>query len=144
MTSRFGAGWADDPVYEMETQIETGLGDLGWVGANKLPYLRLAALISLTFGIRSYMEVTLASIAVAIAYFVGAGSAPDGIDGAMNALSGVQIARGQYKTVALPVIIELLELFHKFKKGTTMSQKNLITMGIFGVSYGLTLFKVIK
>ena len=143
-TSRFGTTWQDDPMYSLETEIETRLGDLGWVGAKKLPIIRLAGIISLVFGIRSYSEVTLASIAVGIAYFMGPGNAPDGIDGAINALSGVQIARGQYKTVAIPVILELMELFHKFRNKTYMSQKSLITLGIFSVAYGLTLFKVIK
>ena len=143
-TSRFGQTWMEDPQYSLETQLETSLGDLGWVGADKLPYIRLAAIISLTFGIRGYSEVALAAIAVAVAYFMGVGNAPDGIDGAINALSGVQLARGQYKTVTIPVILELMELFHKFRKGVLMSQKNLITLSIFSVAYGLTLFKVIK
>ena len=70
--------------------------------------------------------------------------APDGIDGAIQALSGVQVARGQFKTVAFPVLVELLETLHSFQKGVIMSKKSAIGLGIFAVSYGLTLFKVIK
>ena len=143
-TSRYGTTWQDDPMYSLETELETRLGDLGWVGSKKLPYIRLAGIISLSLGIRGYSEVALGAIAVAIAYFSGVGNAPDGIDGAINALSGVQLARGQYKTVAIPVILELMELFHKFRNGILMSRKSLITLAIFSVAYGLTLFKVIK
>ena len=140
-TSRYGTQWYEDPIYAAEEEIEKRMGD--WTGKGRLPIIRIAALISLAIGIRGYMEVSLACIALAISYFTGT-TAPDGIDGAIQALSGVQVARGQFKTVAFPVLVELLETLHAFQKGVIMSQKSAIGLGIFAVSYGLTLFKVIK
>ena len=140
LSSRYGTTWFEDPIYSAEAALESRAG---WTGKARLPIIRMAALISLAIGIRGYIEVTLASIALAISYFVGK-DAPDGIDGAINALSGVQIARGQYKTVLFPVLVELLETSHNFNKGNLLTQKSAIGLGIFAVSYALTIFKVFK
>ena len=140
-TSRFGTTFWEDPIYGAEEAIESRMGK--WTGKGRLSIIRIAALISLAIGLRGYMEVTLACGALAISYFMGE-EAPDGIDGAIQALSGVQVARGQFKTVLFPVLVELLETFHNFKKNKIMTKKSAIGLGIFSVAYGLTLFKVIK
>ena len=64
--SRYGQKWYEDPIYAAEEAIETRMGD--WTGRGRLPMIRIAALISLAIGIRGYMEVTLASIALAIIF----------------------------------------------------------------------------
>ena len=140
LSTAYGTQWYEDPIYSAESALESRMG---WTGRDRLPITRMAALISLAIGIRGYMEVTLASVALAVSYFMGK-AAPDGIDGAISALSGVQVARGQFKTVLFPVLVELLETLHNFNKGNLFTYKAAIGLAIFAVSYLLTIFKVFK
>ena len=137
----FGSTFFEDPGYRGELMLEERVG---FLGTDKLPLLRTASIVSLALGIRSYMELILASIAIAISFFAGAAYAPDGIDSAISALSGVQSARGQYKTVALPAIVGLVEMFHEYQKSNLVSYRTGASLAIYVLSYALVFLKVIK
>ena len=97
--------------YGYVTQAEGYLE--GKFKGDKLGLLNVIALISLAFGTKNAKEIFAGVVGFVPHWYLGG----DGIDGMISALTGVQLAKGRWKTVAFPLILETLRTLKDFTKG---------------------------
>mgnify|MGYP000521813543 CR=1 FL=1 len=111
----------DTSEYEYVTREESffekqytkyGAGD-------KLSILNVFALISLAFGTRGSGEIFAGVLGFVPHYYIGG----DGLDGMISAMTGVQLYKRRWKTVAFPLILESLRTLKDFTKGKAMVTK---------------------
>ena len=115
MSHAWRTTWLDSGAVPSEygyvVQAETFLE--GKFAGDKLGLLNVIALISLAFGTRNAKEIFAGVVGFVPHWYVGG----DGLDGMISALTGVQLAKGRWKTVAFPLILETLRTLKDFTKG---------------------------
>jgi len=114
-----------DPIPEAETWLEERYQQVS--GGDDLKFIKVAALISLAFGVSGPAELLLASGGMLAQYFADS----DGIDGIISVLSGVQLAKRKYKTMAFPAMLESYKLLKDVKAGKIVSKQSLTRTTIF-------------
>jgi len=87
------AWYEKDPVPEVEAFMEERYEQIS--GGGDLKFIKVAALISLAFGVSNASELTLASAGMLAQYFADS----DGIDGIISMLSGIQLATLPYSNL---------------------------------------------
>ena len=143
MSSTAWGDYYDEPFERTEEYIETQFKAFT-TDASQLPIIRTAALGSLALGVKSYGEVVAGGTGLAIYYYWSTG--PDGLDGAISTMAGIQMARGSYRTAAFPTIVEVYDTIQTLRnKGAmaAMNTKSLIRLGLFFTGYWLSLNKVV-
>ena len=80
---------------------------------DKLSILNVIALISLAFGTRGSGEIFAGVLGFVPHYYIGG----DGLDGMISAMTGVQLYKRRWKTVAFPLILESLRTLKDFTGG---------------------------
>ena len=115
-------------------------GDDIWAALGGNPFtkfkgdvLSLASLVSLGIGTTSGYELLAGALGMLLAY----GGSGDPLDGAVAALSGIQIAKGRYQTVALPTLAETYKIFEDYQDGKKFSKTSGIVLGLFLGGYFL-------
>ena len=124
-TQATGTWFARDYIGEAETYAETTYTQIA--AGEKLPAITIAALISLAFGVRNPLELLLGSAGMYAEWFSGG----DGLDGAIAVLSGVQLAKRRYATMAFPALLESYKLLQDMRSGTYVNKKSLTRTAIF-------------
>ena len=117
-TTWFDTG-AGPSEYGYVVQAETFLE--GKFAGDKLGLLNVIALISLAFGTRNAKEIFAGVVGFVPHWYVGG----DGLDGMISALTGVQLAKGRWKSVAFPLILETLRTLKDFTKGNKILLSNI-------------------
>ena len=144
MASSYAWGaYYEEPFERAEEYIETQYKAFT-TDASQLPLIRTAALGSLAFGVKSYGEVVAGGSGLALYYYWSSG--PDGLDGAISMMAGIQMARGSYRTAAFPTIVEVYDTIQTLRnKGAmaAMNAKSLVRLGLFFTGYWLSLNKVV-
>ena len=121
-----GETWfARDYIGEAETYAEARFTQI--TAGEKLPFYTVAALISLAFGVRSPLELLLGTGGMFAEYFAGG----DGLDGAIAVLTGIQLAKRRYATMAFPALVESYKLLQDMRSGTYVNKKSLTRTAIF-------------
>lgn len=115
----------EDPIPRGEAWLEERYKQVS--GGEKLPIITVAALISLAFGVSGPAELLLASGGMLAQYFADS----DGIDGIISVLSGVQLAKRKYKTMAFPAMLESYKLFKDVRQGKTVTKQSVTRTAIF-------------
>ena len=59
----------------------------------------------------------------------------DGFDGMISAMSGVQLYKRRWTTVAFPLILETLRTMKDFTKGKTPTKLSVTRMVVFAAGY---------
>ena len=118
----------------------TGEGIKKFAGED-IPVIKAGSLAILAFGIRSYGEFLFGTASLAAYYYMSKEDAT--LDGAITALSGVQIARGQYLTAAFPTFVETFQSFRDWGAGKFMTKKQILKGAIYVTGFWLGLKKVV-
>ena len=126
-----------DPVPEAEEWLETRYKQVS--GGDDLKFIKVAALISLAFGVSGPAELLLASGGMLAQYFADS----DGIDGIISVLSGVQLAKRKYTTMAFPAMLESYKMLKDFQKGKTVTKQSLTRTSIFVVGWLAARYKYV-
>jgi hypothetical protein len=108
----------EDPVPAVETWAEARYAQIS--GGEKIPLITIVALISLAFGVSGPGELLL-----------GSGGMLDGLDGIISLLSGVQLAKKKYATMAFPAILESYKLFKDVRSGQVVNKQSVTRSAIF-------------
>ena len=117
--------FATDYIAEAEEYVEGRYTQI--VAGEKLPVITVAALISLAFGVRSPLELVLGSGGMYAEWFAGG----DGLDGAIAVLTGVQLAKRRYATMAFPALLESYKLLQDVRAGQYVNKKSLTRTSLF-------------
>ena len=120
-----GTWFAHDYIGEAETYAEARFTQI--IAGEKLPLITVAALISLAFGVRSPLELLLGSAGMYAEWFAGG----DGLDGTIAVLSGVQLAKRRYATMAFPALLESFKLLQDIRAGQYVNKKSLTRTSLF-------------
>ena len=115
-----------DPIPEAEPWLEERYQQVSG-GGDDLKFIKVAALISLAFGVSGPAELFLATGGLLAQYY----SDSDGIDGIISVLSGVQLAKRKYKTMAFPALLETYKQLKDFKACKIVSKQSLTRTTIF-------------
>ena len=115
----------EDPIPQGEKWLEARYAQMS--GGEELPIYTVVALMSLAFGTSNASELMLASGGMLAQYYAGG----DALDGIISVLSGVQLAKRKYKTMAFPALLESYKLFKDFTKGKTVTQQSVTRSAIF-------------
>ena len=138
--------WGDvyeEPFEKLEGYVETKFKAFT-TETKQLPIIRTAALGSLAFGVKSYGEIIAGGAGLASYYYWSTG--PDGLDGAISMMAGIQMARGSFQTAAFPTIVEIYDTIQTLRtKGAqaAMNAKALIRLLLFSIGYWLSKIKVV-
>ena len=116
-------------VTRAETFLETQYGKYG--GGEKLNILNVLAMISLALGTRSGKEVFAGALGFVPHWYIGG----DGFDGMISAMTGVQLYKRRWKTVAFPLVLEVLRTMKDFTKGKAITKLAVSRTTIFAVGY---------
>ena len=116
-------------VTQAEGFLETKYKKYG--RGDKLNKLNIIALISLAFGTRSAKEIFAGVVGFVPHYYIGG----DGLDGMISAMTGVQLAKRRWKTVAFPLILETLRTMKDFTKGKVLTKLAISRSAIFVGGY---------
>ena len=93
----------------------------------QLPLIQLLAALSLAFGVANMKEVFLATVLfIPPWYFKG-----DGFDGMISALSGIQLFKKKYTTMAFPTLLESYKLMRDFTGQKTVTKAGLVKAACF-------------
>ena len=98
---------------------------------DKLGLLNVVALISLAFGVRSTSEIFVGAVGFVPHYLAGG----DGLDGLISAMTGVQLYKKRWKSVAFPLILETLRTMKDFTKGKVVTKLGISRTLIFVGGY---------
>ena len=142
MSSTWGA-YYEEPFERTEEYIETKFKAFT-TDPKQLPIIRTAALGSLALGVKSYREILAGGGGLAAYYYWSTG--PDGLDGAISTMAGIQMARGSYRTAAFPTIVEVYDTIQTWRNKGVMAaanSKTLVRTLLFVVGYWLSLNKVV-
>ena len=124
-------------VKEAEQYLEGGYSKL--VTGEELPLIQLLAALSLAFGVGNMREVFLASVMFLPPwYFKG-----DGFDGMISTLSGIQLYKKKYRTMAFPALLESYKLMRDFTSKKYVTKNGLIRVGTFLVGYFAARYKYV-
>ena len=115
----------EDPVPAVETWAEARYAQIS--GGEKIPLITIVALISLAFGVSGPGELLLGSGGMLAHYYAGG----DGLDGIISLLSGVQLAKKKYATMAFPAILESYKLFKDVRSGQVVNKQSVTRSAIF-------------
>ena len=127
----------NDPFPGAETWLEERYQQVS--GGDDLKFIKVAALISLAFGVSGPAELLLASGGMLAQYY----SDSDGIDGVISALTGVQLAKRKYTTMAFPAMLESYKLLKDFQKDKTVTKQSLTRTSIFVVGWLAARYKYV-
>ena len=116
----------------------TGKGIKKFAG-DDIPVIKAGSLAILAYGIRSYGEFLFGTASLAAYYYMSKEDAS--LDGAITALSGVQIARGQYLTAAFPTFVETFQSFRDWNSGKFMTKKQILKLAIYVTGFYLGIKK---
>ena len=137
MSSKSGSGYgkyygSEPSEYQYVQQTETFLEEqYKKFSGGGLGVLNILALISLAFGVRSGKEVFAGALGLSHYYFADG----DGLDGVIAALSGIQLAKKRFKTVAFPLVLESLRTFKDLTKGKRVTKVGMSRTAIFVGGY---------
>ena len=120
-----GTWFATDYIAEAEQYGEARFTQI--IAGEKLPLITVAALISLAFGVRSPLELLLGSAGMYAEWFAGG----DGLDGTIAVLTGVQLAKRRYATMAFPALVESYKLLQDVRAGQYVNKKSLTRTTLF-------------
>ena len=132
--SGYGKYYGSEPSeYQYVQKTETFLEEQykRFSGTDKLGVLNIAALISLAFGVQSGKEVVAGAFGLSHFYFSGG----DGLDGVIAAMSGIQLAKKRWKTVAFPLVLESLRTMKDLTKGKRVTKVGISRTVIFVAGY---------
>ena len=124
-------------VTRAETFLETQYGKYG--AGDKLSILNIIAMISLALGTRSTTEVFAGALGFVPHWYIGG----DGFDGLISAMTGVQLAKKRWKTVAFPLVLESLRTLKDFTKGKAVTKLAASRMTIFAAGYIAAMSRVV-
>jgi len=116
-------------VREAEQYLEGGYEKL--VTGEELPLIQLLAALSLAFGVGNMREVFLASVMFLPPWYFNG----DGFDGMISTLSGIQLYKKKYRTMAFPALLESYKLMRDFTSKKYVTKNGLIRVGTFLVGY---------
>ena len=137
-----GAQYSD---YKVVTQTEAYLEKqyAKYGAGEKLGLLNVVALISLAFGTRGAGEIFAGVVGFVPHWYIGG----DGFDGMISALTGVQLYKRRWKTVAFPLLLESLRTLKDFTKGSGMKARPtklaLSRTAIFVAGYFAAMSKIV-
>lgn len=119
--------------YKYVTRAESWLGEqYGKYGhGEKLNILNVIALISLALGTRSSKEIFVGAVGFVPQWYIGG----DGFDGMISAMSGVQLYKRRWTTVAFPLVLETLRTMKDFTKGKKPTKLSVTRMVVFAAGY---------
>ena len=105
------------------------------------PLFELLAFGSAAFGVRSRAEIIWASVAHVV-YWLTGGS---GLDGMTNALAGAQIAKGRYRTAAIPSLKATYDTFRSLSQASKIfiPYTSVVRSTIYMIGWLLAWFKII-
>ena len=98
---------------------------------DKLGLLNVLALISLAFGVKSASEIFVGAVGFVPHYMLGG----DGLDGLISAMTGVQLYKKRWTTVAFPLILETLRTMKDLTKGKVVTKLGISRTLIFVGGY---------
>ena len=124
-------------VTRTETFLETQYGKYG--AGDKLSILNIIAMISLALGTRSTKEVFAGAIGFVPHWYIGG----DGFDGLISAMTGVQLAKKRWKTVAFPLVLESLRTLKDFTKGKAITKLAASRTAIFAAGFIAAMSRVV-
>ena len=117
--------FTEDPIPASEKYLEARYAQIA--GGETLPIYTVVALMSLAFGTSNSKELLLASGGMLAQYYAGG----DALDGIISVLSGVQLAKGKFRTMAFPALLESYKTFKDFTKGKTITKQTATRSAIF-------------
>ena len=140
--SGYGKYYGSEPTdYAYVQQTETFLEEqyTKFSGGDKLGVLNIIALISLAFGVRSGKEVVAGAFGFFPHYMLGG----DGLDGMIAAMSGIQLAKKRWKTVAFPAVLEALRTAKDLTKGKVVTKLGISRTAIFLAGYAVAMSRMV-
>ena len=133
-----GAEFSDyQYVTKAEGFLETQYKKYG--AGEKLSMLNVIALISLAYGTRGAGEIFAGVVGFVPHYYIGG----DGLDGMISALTGVQLYKRRWKTVAFPLILESLRTLKDFTKGKVLTKLAISRTAIFVGGYVAAMSRIV-
>ena len=124
-------------VREGEQYLEAGYKKI--VSGEELPLIQLLAALSLAFGVANMREVTLASVMFLPPWYFNG----DGFDGMISTLSGIQLYKKKYRTMAFPALLESYKLMRDFTSKKYVTKNGLIRVATFLVGYFAARYKYV-
>ena len=124
-------------VTRTEKFLETQYGKYG--AGDQLSMLNIIAMISLALGTRSGKEVFAGALGFVPHWYIGG----DGFDGLISAMSGVQLAKRRWKTVAFPLVLESLRTLKDFTKGKAITKLAASRTAIFATGFIAAMSRVV-
>ena len=124
-------------VREAEQYMEAGYKKL--VTGEELPLIQLLAALSLAFGVANMREVFLASVMFLPPWYFNG----DGFDGMISTLSGIQLYKKKYRTMAFPALLESYKLMRDFTSKKYVTKNGLIRVATFLVGYFAARYKYV-
>lgn len=124
-------------VTRTEKFLETQYGKYG--AGDQLSMLNIIAMISLALGTRSTKEVFAGALGFVPHWYIGG----DGFDGLISAMSGVQLAKRRWKTVAFPLVLESLRTLKDFTKGKAITKLAASRTAIFAAGFIAAMSRVV-
>ena len=97
----------------------------------QLPLIQLFAALSLAFGVTSMYELALATALFLPPWYVKG----DGFDGMISALTGIQLFKKRYRTMAFPALLESYKVMRDFTGKKTITQGALAKAVCFLIGY---------
>ena len=138
------AGWKlgdEFSDYKYVTEAETFLeGQYTKFGAgDKLSVLNIIALVSLALGTRGGKEIFAGAVGFVPHWYIGG----DGFDGMVSALTGIQLYKRRWATVAFPLVLETLRTLKDFTKGKAITKLATSRTLIFVAAYIAAMSRVV-
>ena len=127
--------------YKYVTKAETFLeGQYTKFGAgDKLSVLNIIALVSLALGTRGGKEIFAGAVGFVPHWYIGG----DGFDGMVSALTGIQLYKRRWATVAFPLVLETLRTLKDFTKGRAITKLATSRTLIFVAAYIAAMSRVV-
>ena len=124
-------------VTEAEQYLEAGYGEI--VTGEELPLIQLLAALSLAFGVANMREVFLATVMFLPPWYFNG----DGFDGMISTLSGIQLYKKKYRTMAFPALLESYKLMRDFTSKKYVTKNGLVRVATFLVGYFAARYKYV-
>ena len=126
-------GFVGDTEDWLQTKYDT------LVKGESLPLIQLLAALSLAFGVDNMKEIMLATVAFLPPWYFNG----DGFDGMISALSGIQLYKKKYRTMAFPALLESYKLMRDFTSKKYVTKNGLVRVSTFLLGYFAARYKYV-
>ena len=141
-TTWFGGGseaTAENWGFVREAEVYLESGYMKVAAGEELPLIQLLAAFSLAYGVGNMREVFLSSVMFLPPWYFNG----DGFDGMISTLSGIQLYKKKYRTMAFPALLESYKLMRDFTSKKYVTKNGLIRVATFLVGYFAARYKYV-